>query len=95
MSWKLQRRAAQKVWRRALPSRSFSGQETESPEYVSYLTKLSSPAGGRSGSYDLTAAAPRSIRVIDNISAEHVTTIFGSARPSSTARFASSSSSNT
>jgi hypothetical protein len=64
-----------------------------SPVPASYPTELSSPtAGGRSNSDELTAAASRSIRFIDKDSAEHVTTIFGSAWPSSTARFSSSSS---
>jgi hypothetical protein len=61
---------------------------------TSYPTELSSPTagGGRSNLDELKAAASRSIRFIDRDSAEHVTTIFGSAWPSSTASFSSSSS---
>ena len=66
----------------------------ESPVPASYPTESSSPTagGGRSNSDELTAAASRSIRFIDKDSAEHVTTIFGSAWLSSTASFSSSSS---
>jgi len=49
--------------------------------------------GGRSSSDELTATFKfRSIRFSDRDSAEHVTTILGSAWPSSTASFSSSSS---
>jgi hypothetical protein len=68
----------------------------EGPVTVSYLTELTSPpaGGGRSNSDESTAAAAasRPIRFIDKNPAEHVTTIFGSAWPSSTASFSSSSS---
>ena len=70
------------------------------PVHVSYSTKLSSisspTAGGkRSSSYELTAAGSRFIRSIDKNSAEHVTTIFDSARSSSTATFSGYSSLST
>ena len=66
----------------------------ESAVFASYPTELLSPTagGGRSNSDELTAAASRSVRFIDKDSAEHITTIFGSAWPSSTASFSSSSS---
>ena len=67
------------------------------PVHVSYPTKFSSPTAGgkRSSSYELTAAGSRFIRSIDKNSAEHVTTIFGSARSSSTATFSGYSSLST
>ena len=54
----------------------------ESPVPASCPTELSSPtAGGGHSNFDelAAAAASRSIRFIDKDSAEHVTTIFGSA----------------
>lgn len=67
----------------------------ERPVRASQLAGLSSSTagGGRSSSEELTATFKfRSIRFSDRDSAEHVTTILGSAWPSSTASFSSSSS---
>jgi hypothetical protein len=55
------------------------------------LITVGGPGGGRSDTDELTAAASRSIHFIYNDSAERVTTIFGSAWPSLTASFSSSS----
>ena len=64
----------------------------ERPVPASYPTEPTSPtAGGRSSSDEQTAVS-LSIRIIDKDSAEHVTTILGSAWPSSLASFSSSSS---
>ena len=65
----------------------------ERPVPASYPTEPTSPtAGGGRSSSDEQTAVSRSIRIIDKDSAEHVTTILGSAWPSSLASFSSSSS---
>ena len=99
MSWKLQQRTVRRVWRlRVLTLRIDNtllliGQGKFRACVTLVLRALMGLAGGgRSNSDELTAAAFRSILFIKKDSAEHDTTIPGSAGPSSTASFPSSSS---